>query len=190
LLASKADRRRRDAYARLAHELRSPALTKLVLAMAVWVEDGAEDPERLGDARLAKPAADLAPDLLGRLARKVAKRGRKLKSRSGPEVHALRKSLEKLRQGVTDFACLTPRRRTKAYGRACADVLDRLGRLQDAAMAEALAAELAADDASLGPAVAQVAAWAAKRRRKHTKHLPAAWRTLREQPSAWTLTTA
>ncbi len=185
LLASKADRRRRDAYARVTDELRSPALTRLVLAMAAWAEDGAEDPERLGDARLAKPAVELAPDLLGRLARKVGKRGRRLKHRSGPELHALRKSVKKLRQGVTDLACLTPRQRTKDYVRACKDVLDRLGRLQDATMGEAHAERLAADDASLGPAVAQLTAWATKRRRKQMKRLPRAWRALREQPPAW-----
>ena len=46
--------------------------------------------------RLAK----LAPELLDRLAGKVAKRGKRIGWQSDEELHALRKALKKLRYGV------------------------------------------------------------------------------------------
>jgi len=185
-LTARVAERRRDARQRVAEELRSPAMGKLILALAVWAEDGIENPATLGDPCFAKPVAELAPDLLGRLARKVAARGRQLDSRSEAELHALRKSLKKLRQGTIDLGCLYPRGRVKDYLRASKDMLDQLGRLQDATMAEAVAERLRADDpAALGPAVKELGHWTKKRRRRAIKRLPATWRALRDLPPVW-----
>ena len=83
--------------------------------MAAWVEDGSAQPALLGDKRMRRRLAKLAPELLDRLAGKVAKRGKRIGRRSDEELHALRKSLKKLRYGVDDLAGLYGRKRVKAY---------------------------------------------------------------------------
>ena len=75
---------------------------------------GRANPALLGDKRMRRRLAKLAPELLDRLAGKVAKRGKRIGRRSDEELHALRKSLKKLRYGVDDLAGLYGRKAVKA----------------------------------------------------------------------------
>ena len=76
LLREAAEEKRQAAHRRVEEEIGSPALTGFVLGMAAWVEDGIARPALLGDKRMRRPLAKLAPELLDRLAGKVAKRGK------------------------------------------------------------------------------------------------------------------
>jgi CHAD domain-containing protein len=186
LLREAAEVERRTAHRRVEEEIGKPALTGLVLGMAAWAEDGSARPALLGDKRMRQRLAKLAPELLDRLAGKVAKRGRRIGRRSDEELHALRKSLKKLRYGVDDLAGLYGRQAVKSYLGGCKELQALLGRMNDAAVAGALAKGLnAGDGAGLAPAVGALARWSEKRRDKALHHLSDAWATFRKTSPFW-----
>jgi triphosphatase len=186
LLLKAAEEKRQAAHRRVEEEIASPALTGFVLGMAAWAEDGSTRPALLGDKRLRKPLGKLAPELLDRLAGKVAKRGRHVGRRSDEELHALRKSLKKLRYGVDDVAGLYGRKVVKRYLQGCKELQELLGRMNDAAVAGTLAQGLSADDAAgLAPAAGVVAQWSEKRRDKALHHLASAWARFQKASPFW-----
>ena len=75
-------------------------------------------------------APRLAPELLDRVATKVLQRGKRLGRRSDEELHALRKSLKKLRYGVDDLAGLYRPKAVKAYLRGCKELQKLLGSMR------------------------------------------------------------
>jgi CHAD domain-containing protein len=186
LLRDSAETERQAAHRRVEEEIGRPALTGFVLGMAAWIEDGSARPALLGDKRMGRRLAKLAPELLDRLAGKVAKRGKRIGRRSGEELHALRKSLKKLRYGVDDLAGLYGRKAVKAYLQGCKELQELLGRMNDAAVAVALAERLTAGDGSgLAPAVGALARWSEGRRDKAAKRLSGAWATFRKTSPFW-----
>jgi triphosphatase len=186
LLLEASEEKRQAAHRRVEEEIGSPALTGFVLGMAAWAEDGSARPALLGDKRMRKPLVKLAPELLDRLAGKVAKRGRRIGRRSDEELHALRKSLKKLRYGVDDVAGLYGRKAVKRYLQGCKELQELLGRMNDAAVAGMLARGLSADDGSgLVPAVGALAQWSEQRRDKALHRLSGAWATFQKASPFW-----
>ena len=186
LLRKAAETERQAAHHRVEEEIGRPALTGFVLGMAAWVEDGSTQPTVLGDKRMRRRLAKLAPELLDRLAGKVAKRGKRIGQRSDEELHALRKSLKKLRYGVDDLAGLYGRKAVKKYLQGCKELQELLGRMNDAAVAGTLAKGLNAGDGSgLAPAVGALAQWSEKRRDKALHHLSGAWATFQKTSPFW-----
>jgi CHAD domain-containing protein len=120
---------------------------------------------------------ELAPELLGRGVRKALRRGRRIRRRSGEELHDLRKSLKKLRYSVEFLSGLCGRKRTRAYLQACKDLQERLGAINDAALAAEMTSRLAAVAArgTLAPAFGAVSAWSEERGTGHLRRLPGAW---------------
>ena len=177
LLKGPAREERDDAQRRLAEELAGPAFTALVLRLAVWAEEEAGGTQPPGDARAAERLADLAPDLLDRLVRKARRRGRRIRRRSTEELHALRKSLKKLRYSVEFLSGVIGRKRSRAYLRACKDLQEQLGTINDAALATDLCGRLAGAAArtTLAPALGAVPEWGRAHAARHVRRLPAAW---------------
>jgi CHAD domain-containing protein len=185
-LREAAETERWAAHRRVEEEIGRPALTGFVLGMVAWVENGSTQPALLGDKRMRRRLAKLAPELLDRLAGKVAKRGKRIGKRSDEELHALRKSLKKLRYGVDDLAGLYGRKGVKAYLQGCKELQELLGRMNDAAVASALAEELnKGNSSSLAPAVGALAQWSKKRRDRALRHLSGAWTTFRKTSPFW-----
>jgi len=180
LLRTQAELRRAAAHSDLRQELDGPAFTGLLLGIAGWIEDGAADSAVLGDERLRHPVAEIGPELIGRLARKVASRGRHHDDASDKALHELRKSIKKLRYGFEFFAPLFPGKRVRAAVDACKDLQDLLGHINDAAVTPDLARTLTKGRTELAPAVGALAAWAEKRSQKARRRVPKAWRKLRE----------
>ena len=143
-------------------------------------------PALLGDKRMRRRLAKLAPELLDRLAGKVARRGKRIGRRSDGELHALRKSLKKLRYGVDDLAGLYGRKKVQAYLKGCKELQELLGEMNDAAVASTLAEKLSgADGSGLAPAAGALARWSERRRDKVLHHLTGAWATFRKTPPFW-----
>ena len=67
---------RQFAHAAVADAMRGHDFTAMVLGLAIWAEAGATQPSTLGDDRMGKRLATLAPSLLDRAAGKVKRRGR------------------------------------------------------------------------------------------------------------------
>ena len=125
--------------------LASPEWRGLLLDLLAWIEAG---PWREGAGKLRDaPARELATEVLERLRRRIAKRGRHIE-RLDPEArHRVRIAGKKLRYGAEFFAGLyggrKARRRHKAFAAALSDLQDHLGGLNDLATAHAVMAGLA-----------------------------------------------
>jgi CHAD domain-containing protein len=186
LLREAAEVKRGAAHRAVWDEQQGAAFTNLLLGIQGWVEDGVVTPTVLGDRAMGRPMADLAPALLDRVARKVAKRGRGLQSASHEELHALRKSAKKLRYAVEFLSSAYPRKAIKAYVGACKDVQTLLGKSNDAAVTPVLAARLAeGGHADLAPAIGTLVEWSVGRRKKALRDLPKAWNAFRAAERFW-----
>lgn len=107
---------------------------------------------------LDAPATALAAALLGKRHRKLERRVERLSELSPGERHEVRILAKRLRYATESFAPLYPRKRTRAYRKALAELQAVLGTLNDAAVAAALAAELSEPGS---PGAAMFAGWAA-----------------------------
>ncbi len=158
---------RREAAAMLA----GPAPGAAMLGLSAFVAGALAS----GDRALSRPARKLAPALLERLRRKALRRGRGIRHRPDEELHALRKAIKRLRYGAEALAPLHRPKRVKRFLSACEALQGRLGTINDAAMAAALARRL--DRA--GPAAAVLAARAEAGGGRGRKGLRRAWRAFR-----------
>jgi CHAD domain-containing protein len=185
LVSEAAEAKRAAAHRSVRDELSGTAFTRLVLGMAGWIEDGLHTPALLGDAAMEQPIADLAPALMDRAARKVAKRGRALEDASAEDLHALRRSTKKLRYGAEFLSGLYPRKRVKAHVHAGKELQSLLGNINDAAMTRVFAARLSEEHADLAPAIGTLADWSDKRAKKALQRLPKAWDAFCEAKQFW-----
>lgn len=184
-LREAAEAERRAAHERLRAALDDPAATGLALDLAA---EAAADP---GASALLKrsarqPLVEEAPDMLDRLAGKVAKRGRKLERLSEAELHELRKALKKLRYGIDFLGGLYGRKRVKAYVQHCKELQEGLGGLNDAAVAQELARGLGASDpARLAAPAAALARWSRERQEGTSRHIAEGWRAFESAHPFW-----
>jgi inorganic triphosphatase YgiF len=172
-LRAAAEAARDAARARATAEIASPAFGATILRLAAW----AEAP---GGEAAGRKVGDAAAAMQERLERRVRRRGRHLRRRGTEELHALRKAVKRLRYGMEFLAPLHRPKQVKAHRRAARALQEGLGRLNDAAMAVALARGLAEGRPELASAVAALQGWAATRERRVLKRLPGAWRDFKD----------
>jgi CHAD domain-containing protein len=186
MLRESAEKQRQAAHHRVEEELGKPALTAFLLSLAAWAEEGATHPALLGDKRMKRRLVRLAPELLDRAAKKVAKRGKHIERRSDEELHTLRKALKKLRYGVDDLAGLYGRKAVKRYLRGCTALQEQLGQMNDAAVAGTLVKQLSSNGHSdVDPAVGSLTGWSRQRKEKARRELSDAWTTFRKASPFW-----
>jgi len=186
LLRPPAQMRRDAAHAEFVRALDDPAFTALVLGLAAWAEDGCAHDRLAGDKALRRPLARIAPKLLDRLYRKVERRGGDVEKLGDQELHALRKSLKKLRYGVEYLASLYPQKAVKAYVKRCKALQKSLGAINDAATAIRLAEGLSEGGrADLAGAVGALARSVDRPKRKAMKSLSKKWRAFDDEPRFW-----
>jgi inorganic triphosphatase YgiF len=168
LLREPAELERAAAHADVVDEMQRPMLTATVLGLAEWV------------APMPGPLAEFAPELVKRLEHKVLRRGAHITRRKDDQLHALRKSLKKLRYSVEFLAPLLGRHDVKSYLRRCKALLKQLGALNDAVVAIKLAEQLGGDrQPELAPAVAALAEWASDQQERARRKLPDDWSAMK-----------
>ncbi|MCL2429365.1 MAG: CHAD domain-containing protein [Alphaproteobacteria bacterium] len=183
-LAPRADAYRRTMEHGLRQALQSPGFTGLILGLAAWCEDGTADPARVGRSDLGQPLAKVAPRLLDRMARTLARRSRRIDDPVA--MHDFRKSLKKLRYGAEFFAGLYDKADVKRYHKRCAALQDVLGAINDARVAARLAEDLAdGPGMELAPAAAALAAWSAGREQRALAKLAKAQASFNKVPPFW-----
>lgn len=173
-----AEVKRHDAHLRLDACRGGNVQATLAGDLLAWASRASCMQEGMAHTRLT----EMAPVLLRRLERRAMRRGRKIGGRSRTELHSLRKALKRLNYGTEALASLYQPDAVQTFHQACTDLLDRLGRLNDATMARTLAREIEADHV---PAERFVRPWAKRRCRKAKRRLPAAWRAFRTAPRPW-----
>ncbi|MDB5361049.1 MAG: hypothetical protein JWO51_2346 [Rhodospirillales bacterium] len=178
LLLQPAEIKRKAVRATVEDILLGPELTALVLSLAAWIERGLSADDG--------PVRRVAAGLLDRVARKARKRGKHLRRLDGPELHAVRKSMKKLRYAVAALAPLFDKRDVARYLDDCKSLQKLLGRINDAAAAERLAAETVSPQRKdlQGPKLS-LEKWVRGRQRRAQGKLGDAWSDFRAARPFW-----
>jgi len=183
-LLAAAERRRRESYQQLSTALGDPAFRQLVLLLA---ELAATRPWDRTPAQNASPQEDLegfARHALAHRLRRAVRAGSGFAERSPRELHALRLHCKRLRYAAEMFAPLFPGGGAKRFLHRLAQVQDRLGHLNDAAVAEALMQQLAGFSGralAVGLVRGFIAAGGADARDRAERH----WRRFRRCEPFW-----
>jgi inorganic triphosphatase YgiF len=174
---------RREAYRGVQVLIRSGEPTGFALAMSGWAESGLW--LRASGDLADRPLAEIAPDMLDRLAGKAHKRGSHIRDCSLDELHALRKTLKKLRYCTEYCEALYKHKRVKRYQERAKNVLDVLGALNDTVGAEALLDLFDTKDAALTPGIGLLSRSAMTERERAMKALPKAWEAFAAEEPFW-----
>jgi triphosphatase len=139
-LAAAYEERRQAAYGKALKAVTAGRLDRVALATSAWLEKGPW-PSREDTAALREqPAEDFAAKELERRRKGVRKRAKYLEELAPAERHEIRIAVKKLRYGVEFFSALFPgrarARRAKALRSALGELQDRLGHLNDIAVAD------------------------------------------------------
>ena len=146
-LAEAAQAQRANGYAQARAAIEAPSYTRFMLQVGRWIEAcgwRAQAPAPGADW-LGRPIAEFAVHLLGERHRKALKGGRQFAQLSAAERHRVRIGLKKLRYATEFFQTLYAKKDTKPYLAVLKDLQDRLGHLNDVAVAERLLRMLAQD---------------------------------------------
>ncbi len=145
---------------------------------------GGDGRRRGGAERRARPAARRLRRPRARApARACQEAGETLATLTGAELHALRIRLKRLRYTAEFFAPLYPARPARRFIRRLARLQDRLGRLNDATVADALLGQL--DGGRRSYAAGVVRGFLAAGEARARKRLDRAWRRFRRLSPFW-----
>jgi triphosphatase len=185
LLRDAAEVERAAAHAAVSAELGAPSFARLAIGMAAWIADGADGPLQRYDDALTAPVEDIAPDLLDRVWRKVAKRGRHIEQASREQQHAFRKAIKKLRYSIEFLSALYRHKQVETYIGPCEDLQELLGTINDAAMTIALSEQLHDADKHLAHTIGAITEWATMRGEKVHHHVSKPWHELCSAEPFW-----
>jgi inorganic triphosphatase YgiF len=174
-LAAEVQRRRVRARAEVSAVLRSQPFQRLLLNAGALAAVLAAHP---GTATLR----GFAQDALRRRHKQLVRAGNALESSTPDERHRVRIAAKKLRYAAEFLALPFPSRRVDAYRNALTGVQEVLGRVNDAASATALAADVCGKGT---PGAALVAGWAAARAAGEEAELRRAWKRFRAAKPFW-----
>lgn len=134
------ERAREEAYDSAAAALDSARARALMLDLSEWLAHGDWLTAQESAGVRGESVREYASSALDRFRRKVKKHGRNLETLSDEERHTVRKDAKKLRYAAEFFAILYKdkrnRRRARKFLAALEALQDRLGALNDLAMAE------------------------------------------------------
>jgi len=164
------------------------AFTDRLLEIEAWWQAIGEPRSATGP--LARPARAHAAAVLARLDAKLYKRGKHLDGMVEADLHELRICGKKLRYATEFFRSYSDGDGYEAYARTLVRLQDRLGTLNDAAVArrqmDRLAETAAAQDPRLLARVSGlVAGWNAARLDADLRKLPGVWEKFAEAPRSW-----
>jgi triphosphatase len=174
--ANEVDAAQKAAYKKVMTMLASPRYTDAVLRIEAWWESHAGT-SGLG---LDEAAGDFAHSALKKLHRKLLKAGEKISELDEASLHEVRIRGKKLRYMSEFFASLYPRKLTKTYLAALADIQDHLGSLNDGAVVRHLLHDIEkrapdVDAAVMLRATGLITGWSSARIDSDLQGLPEAW---------------
>ena len=177
-------------YQQVRDALQSARFPRLVLEIRRWLARSAWRDQALSaaSASLFLPARDFASLRLGRWHRKARKLARHLETAPPEARHQLRVRLKELRYASEFVAGLFPGKKAQRYARRLAAPQDALGVLNDAAVAERVAGELA-DRLGASPdllrAAGFVSGWAAHAADCEAAALSRCWKRFEDVGRFW-----
>jgi triphosphatase len=182
------DRLRDEAYTAVSATLDDKQYTDTLLSLEAWIEGGRWK-EGSGSG-VDIPVRDFARAVLKRLHRKVVKDVKAIGRLNEPELHALRIRAKKLRYSAEFFRSLFRDKTAKAYVAALAEVQDRLGTLNDGAVARQIVASIEGAEDGIDPDLFArgsgiILGWTACRTAADLEELPAAWQAFIDAKPFW-----
>jgi triphosphatase len=169
----------------------SPAYTRFLLHLGRWIEVGGwrEDATDKGAAWLERPIVAFADRLLAKRHRKALQRGRNFAELSPEQRHRARIALKKLRYATEFFHGSYRKKRARSYLAALKQLQDRLGHMNDAAVAERLAGQLveraATERQDLAAASGLVLGWLARGAAEVEPEIRDAWQDFAARKPFW-----
>jgi len=186
-LRAAAERRRRQAYAALRDWLGGVEFRDLGLALAglaggrAWRT--ALDPGQAETLGLGLEA--FASRALARRLHRLAAAGEPIEHLDPEALHAIRLRAKRMRYVAEVFAPLYPGKATRRFMRRLARLQDRLGRLNDSSVADALLAELGAGSGARAHAAGLVRGFLAARSRGARGRIARAWQRFHRLEPFW-----
>jgi CHAD domain-containing protein len=186
-LRAVAERRRRQAYAGLREWLRGVEFRRLALALAglaggrAW--QTALDPEQAETLGLGLEA--FASRALARRLHRLAAAGEAIEHLDPKSLHAIRLRAKRMRYVAEVFAPLYPGKATRRFMRRLARLQDRLGRLNDSSVADALLAEMGAGSGGRAHAAGLVRGFLAAGSRGARGRIARAWARFHRLEPFW-----
>lgn len=172
------DDARSESYEAVAATLDDKRYTETLLALEAWVEgdrwiQGAS-------AEVDIPVGDLARSVLKRLQSKLVKSVDRIEELDDAGLHELRIRAKKLRYASEFFRSLFRDKAVRAYLKALTEIQDRLGTLNDGAVARQIVKWLGrnakeTDQATFARGSGLVLGWNASRTAADLKQLPKVW---------------
>jgi triphosphatase len=143
---------RQRGYEAVRAEIGCHAYTRYLLELRLWIEAGGwrEHATEQGAHWFDRPVVAFAEQLLAKRHHKARKRGRGFAKLTAGERHAVRIALKKLRYACEFFESLYSKKGTKPYLTSLKQMQDRLGHVNDVAVAQKLALRLV-DQATTQP---------------------------------------
>lgn len=186
-LRAASERRRRQAYAALRDWLRGREFRRLGIALAglaggqAW---RAAFPRAQAET-LALGLDEFAHRALARRLRRLAAAGADIEHLDAAALHAIRLRAKRMRYVAEVFAPLYPGKATRRFMRRLARLQDRLGRLNDSAVADALLATLGAGAAGRAHAAGLVRGFLAARSGDARGRIARAWQRFHRLEPFW-----
>lgn len=186
-LRAAAERRRRHAYAVLRDWLHSPAFRRLGIALAglaggqAWMaalEPGQQETLRLGLDTFASRA-------LARRLHRLTAAGEAIEQLDPEALHAIRLRAKRLRYAAEVFAPIYPAKATRRFLRRLATLQDRLGRVNDGTVADALLIDLGAAAGARAHAAGLVRGFLAARAGDARGRVARAWKRFHRLEPFW-----
>lgn len=145
-------------HAQASAAVASARYTRLLGALEKWVarRGWRDDCTATDQVRLKAGVADFAAGVVAHERRRLRKRGGKLKDADPARRHRVRIAAKRARYATEFFAALFPGKQVRPYVRALAGLQERLGWLNDAAVAGRLLDQLGNGDAALREGTALV----------------------------------
>jgi triphosphatase len=178
-----------QAYARAGEAVDSTRFWTLAIDAAAWLEAGVWTTDKRLEKRRARPAAAFAAKALDRRRERIRKAGRDLAALGPEDRHHLRIRGKKLRYAVDDLGGLFPDhpKRLARFAAATKDLQDVLGLLNDLALRDALAREVAlsCDDPEAAFAAGRLTAGRAEREAELLSQAQGAYVAFAEAKRFW-----
>lgn len=183
-----ADHHRRAAYTALRAWLRGPDFRRLAITLAALADGGAwqSTTEVAQQAALGLKLESFAAQALKRRLRRLTEAGDTIHHLDAAALHLIRLRAKRMRYAAEIFSPLFPRKATARFLRRLAAVQERLGILNDGAVADTLLTDLGATTAGRAHAAGLVRGFLAARAGGARGRIARAWqRFLRLEPF-WT----
>ena len=178
-----------QAYAQAGAAVDSARFRTLAIDVAAWLEAGAWTTDKRLAKRRDRAAVDFAAQALDKSRRRIRKDGRDLAALSPEDRHHLRIRGKKLRYAVEDLGALFPDhpKRLERFVEATKVLQDSLGVLNDLAVREALARDVAlsCDDPEAAFAAGQLTAGGAEHNAELLAEAQGAYVTFVEAKRFW-----